>query len=314
MATFDAASPSQFSSVVRGASASKRNVHDPPHRRQSSDFSDASSHRPVMKAKRQNDNTETTRSKSYSLSSRNTHTSQSTRTANIAAQRDVRTLPSWIDSYEEGQESHAHNKPDARRLVTPPKSHNAHHNSSPAKTERRISKDGYEDSGDEWSGNHEKAPERGIFGGHKEPERGRRWDHAREHTPVIMQTGPDSGADSWRTFVKASMYGPGLADEGKRVDEKFLAELTPGYQQPWRGDAEGDDVENGLGLLHLHNKKQRRKWYLRIQVCLDLKMVQPHRANDNVEHPSDAPLSAIVLPSDSPYNINCCIRTVRVCL
>lgn len=221
-----------------------------------------------MKVKRQNGSTDTSRPKSYSLTSRETHTSQSTRAGNIAAQREVRTLPSWIDSFEEGLETHAHNQPSGRRLATPPKSHNAHHNSSPAKPERRISKDGYEDSDDELSGIHEKAPERGLFGGHKEPEKGRKWDHAREHTPVIMQNGPDSGAESWKTFVKASMYGPGLADEGKRVDEKFLQELTPGYQQPWRGDAEGDDVENGLGLLHLHNRKQRRKWYLRIQVRL----------------------------------------------
>lgn len=64
------------------------------------------------------------------------------------------------------------------------------------------------------------------------------------------------------------MYGPAPNEEGKIVDPEFLKELAPGYEKPWRGDLEGDDAENGLGLLHRKGVR-RRVWYKRVQVRTD---------------------------------------------
>jgi hypothetical protein len=127
---------------------------------------------------------------------------------------------------------------------------------------RRRSQDGYMDSDDETSGETPvKSPERGFFGGSKEPDKGRKWDHARQGDPVILQAGVSS---PWNTFVKSSMYGPALDEDGRRVNESFLEEQTPGYVQPWRGDVDGGDPEKALGLTR--RKIRRRMWYQRIQV------------------------------------------------
>ena len=128
-----------------------------------------------------------------------------------------------------------------------------------------MSQDGYVDTYDDVShGGLEKKPETGFFGGHKGPVKGRKWDHARDGDPVIMQSLPTSSA--WRLFVKSSMYGPALEEDGKRVDEEFLQQQTPGYQKPWRGDLEGsDDPEKFAGLLH--NKKKQRSMMQKAQVC-----------------------------------------------
>lgn len=97
--------------------------------------------------------------------------------------------------------------------------------------------------------------------------KGRKWDHAREGDPVIMQSGVIQTSSPWRTYIKSSMYGPALDEDGKIVDAQFLQQQTPGYQKPWRGDMEGnDDPEKLSGLLH--NKKQRRTLMKRFQVCL----------------------------------------------
>lgn len=121
--------------------------------------------------------------------------------------------------------------------------------------------DGYvDDYDDEIS----KKPETGFFGGHKEPVKGRKWDHAREGDPVIMQSGVQPNSSSWRTYIKASMYGPAINEDGEKVDQAFLQQQTPGYQKPWRGDLEGgDDPEKLSGLLH--NKKQRKNFIKRLQ-------------------------------------------------
>jgi len=128
--------------------------------------------------------------------------------------------------------------------------------------ERRRSQDGYVDSDNDTSEETPaKSPERGFFGGSKEPDKGRKWDHARQGDPVILQAG---GSSPWKTFVKSSMYGPALDEDGRRVDESFLEEQTPGYVQPWRGDVEGGDPEKALGLTR--RKIRQRMWYQRIQV------------------------------------------------
>ena len=127
-----------------------------------------------------------------------------------------------------------------------------------------MSQDGFIDTYEDLS-HTEKKPETGFFGGHREPVRGRKWDHAREGDPVIMQSGVLPTSSPWRTYIKSSMYGPAISEDAKQVDEEFLQQQTPGYQKPWRGDLEGnEDSEKLTGLLHL--RKQRRSLIKRFQV------------------------------------------------
>jgi len=172
----------------------------------------------------------------------------------------------WIDSYEEGEEIPA--QPTDRLLSAPSRAHAPQHPFQPTPPARRTSQDGYVDTYDDVAhGIAGKKPETGFFGGHREPVKGRKWDHAREGDPVIMQSGVIQTSSPWRTYIKSSMYGPALDEDGKIVDAQFLQQQTPGYQKPWRGDMEGnDDPEKLSGLLH--NKKQRRTLMKRFQVWL----------------------------------------------
>jgi len=185
---------------------------------------------------------------------------QSSRTTKVGAN----SFTAWICSYEEG-EGILNAKPTDRLLSTPSRAHSAQHHYAPTNPTRRMSQDGYIDNYDDASHGVGKKPETGFFGGHKEPVRGRKWDHARDGDPVIMQSGVLPTSSPWRTYIKASMYGPALDEDSKRVDEDFLHQQTPGYQRPWRGDLEGgNDPEKLSGLLH--NKKQRRSLMKRVQV------------------------------------------------
>jgi hypothetical protein len=96
--------------------------------------------------------------------------------------------------------------------------------------------------------------------------KGRKWDHARDGDPVIMQSGIIPNSSPWRMYIKSSMYGPSQKEDATRLDQKDLEKQTPGYQKPWRGDMDGnDDPEKLSGLLH--NKKQRRTLLKHVQVC-----------------------------------------------
>lgn len=126
-----------------------------------------------------------------------------------------------------------------------------------------MSNDGYvEESDDEFREPLKAAPTTGLFG-NREPNRGRKWDHAREGNPVIMQSQRGKNANEWSSFIKSSMYGPQQGESGKHVDSEYLDELTPGYKTPWVGDAPNQDPEKALGLLH--SKKKRLLWYQRAQ-------------------------------------------------
>jgi len=150
-------------------------------------------------------------------------------------------------------------------LKSPPHAHSAQHHYAPARPERRRSQDGYVDSDDDNSRETPaKLPERVFWGGSREPDKGRKWDHARQGEPVIVQAGIPQISSPWKTFVKSSMYGPAPDEDVRRVDDSFLDEQTPGYVQPWRGDVEGGDPEKALGLTR--RKIRRRIWYERIQV------------------------------------------------
>jgi hypothetical protein len=250
-----------------------------PTQRQSSSSSTASS--AAMRSKRV-ESLPLNRPKTNSTSSsHNTQVSSSTRTENRAAQRDVRTLPrkpkasqliitianngaAWIDSFEENEDAPLHAKPADRLLSSPSRAHSAQHHYTSLHPERRVSQDGFVDMYDDMA-HTEKKSETGFFGSHREPVKGRKWDHAREGDPVIMRSAVRPTSSPWRTYIKSSMYGPALCEDGKRVDEDFLQLQTPGYQKPWRGDLEGnDDSEKLTGLLH--SRKQQRSLIKRLQV------------------------------------------------
>lgn len=110
--------------------------------------------------------------------------------------------------------------------------------------------------------------ETGFFGGHKEPVKGRKWDHKRDSEPVFMAGGDNpyipTPASPWGMYIKSSMYGPSQSEDAKRVDKAFLQSLTPGYEKPWRGDLAGGDPEKLAGLIH--SKKRRVTLLKRVQV------------------------------------------------
>ena len=114
-------------------------------------------------------------------------------------------------------------------------------------------------------GINERKQDTGLFGGYREPVRGRKWDHVREGDPVIMRSEMHAGSSPWRTYIKASMYGPGSNEDVNRVDEEFLRAQTPGYEKPWRGDLENTDDRDTLMNL-LHSKKRQRSLFYRTQV------------------------------------------------
>lgn len=148
-------------------------------------------------------------------------------------------------------------------LSAPTRAHSAQHHYSPTQTSRRTSQDGYVDTYDDAL--LEKKPETGFFGGHKDPVKGRKWDHARNGDPVVVQSGDLPKMIPWRTYVKSSMYGPPLGEDAKHVNNEFLQQQTPGYEKPWRGDIEGNE-ESETFVAFLHNRKRQRTLIQRLQV------------------------------------------------
>jgi hypothetical protein len=141
-----------------------------------------------------------------------------------------------------------------------------------------MSQDGYIDDYDDMAnGMAEKKNETGFFGGHREPVKGRKWDHARQGDPVIMHSGAIPSSSQWRTYIKASMYGPAHDEDREIKDERFLQQQTPGYEKPWRGDMDSNHDPEGLSNL-LHNRKRQRSLIKRAQVWLEV-MISSIRAN-----------------------------------
>ncbi|RDW92005.1 hypothetical protein BP5796_01399 [Coleophoma crateriformis] len=239
-----------------------------PVQRPFTDSSIASSEQPIMAKEKRWADSQSNRSKAYSGSSHFSESTTSTQAENRNAQRGVRTLPPWIASLEEEDNRPSEAlRPTDTLLATPSRAHSAQHHYDLANSERRVSQDGFVDEWDAVSGVPERKHETGFFGGHRDPVPGRKWDHARDKDPVIMRSGTLPNSSPWRNFIKASMYGPAEGEEPKQVDERFLKELTPGYEKPWRGDlgdADGDETVYGL----LHNKKRRKNFITRAQNTL----------------------------------------------
>lgn len=173
----------------------------------------------------------------------------------------VRSFPPWIDSVEMTYNEDEDSKVTDRLLAQPAASVPPQHHYATTKAERRASQDGFIDR-DDVSEVVKGGRERTLFGTPRVPVKGRKWDHAREDDPVILQQ-QSGNSRHWSGFAKASMYGPGADEEGETVSPEFLDEQTPGYSQPWRGDVPGEDPEKALGLLH--SRKKRLLWYKRAQ-------------------------------------------------
>jgi len=192
-------------------------------------------------------------------------------------------------------------------LLSPPsKAHAAEHHHATNQVERRVSQDGYVYTMDESSnGIHERKTDTGFFG-HKEPVRGRKWDHARDGEPVIMKSGIPQLSSPWGTFIKASMYGPPLSEDSKRVGEEFLRQQTPGYEKPWRGDLESNEDPDSTIAGLLHSKKKRRTFLNRFQVCLISNILETLLNNRRVEQTSHAPTHTACISSNRFNNLAGC--------
>lgn len=177
--------------------------------------------------------------------------------------RSADSSVAWIDSFDNGEDPPDVATPTERLLAPPSRAHAAKHHYAPIQQSRRISRDGFVETYDDAL--IEKRHETGFFGGHREPVKGRKWDHARDSDPVIMQSGVLPRSSPWIHYIRSSTYGPAPYQDGKKVDEEFLQHQTPGYEKPWRGDMnDNEDTEKLAGLLH--SKKQRRTLVNRLQV------------------------------------------------
>lgn len=124
------------------------------------------------------------------------------------------------------------------------------------------------------SGLKAKKPETGLFGGIRQPVRGRKWDHARDGEPVILQAGVAPTGTQWTTYIKSSMYGPGTSEDPKLVDEEFLRQQTPGYERPWRGDLPDQGDPEKMGNI-FRSKKKRQTFATRLQVGIPFLRGEP---------------------------------------
>ena len=200
------------------------------------------------------------------------------------------------------------------RLLSPPsKAHAADHHhisTEPDRLHRRISQDGYVHTWRDVSpGLNNKKPETGLFGGHKEPVRGRKWDHARDGDPVIMRVS-DPQQSSWGAFIRSSMYGPPDSRDSKVVSEDFLRQQTPGYEKPWRGDLEENQDPDSTIYNLLHGEKKRRSTLIRIQVQCHLHQPMPYQLT-RVGYLNQAPPCTSNIPCHGIDNVGNCTWVIN---
>lgn len=151
--------------------------------------------------------------------------------------RPPRSLPPWIDSYEE---KHGSVGDDQLRLLNPPSpAVQSHHNSSPSEVQRRVSKDGWIDPDDpllgQGKGTRGRIPHILRYG--RASMRGRKWDHLRSAEPVILSgfqpaTRSTQPNLAWQDFVHSSAYGPMPNENSTVVDPEILDKLQPNFANP----------------------------------------------------------------------------------
>ncbi|CAM1511296.1 Fc.00g088090.m01.CDS01 [Cosmosporella sp. VM-42] len=154
--------------------------------------------------------------------------------------RAPRSLPPWIDSYEE---KHGAVGDDQLRLLHPPiRSVQPQHNSTPSDPQRRVSKDGFVDLNDPLAGQAKaeggRIPHILRYG--RASMRGRRWDHLRSAEPVIVpghkptpyKTAATQPTTTWQDFVHSSAWGHMPNEEAHVVDVETLNKLQPTFNRP----------------------------------------------------------------------------------
>ncbi|PFH56554.1 hypothetical protein XA68_16337 [Ophiocordyceps unilateralis] len=146
--------------------------------------------------------------------------------------RPARSLPPWIDSYEERYGP----PPDEQlRLLKPPdRIVYTQRNADPQEPQRRVSKDGFV----EWDDPHlgpgkdprAKIPHFLRYG--RASMRGRKWDHLRTAEPVIIsgnRPATSQPSPSWREFVRASSWGNMPNEDSEVVDYDVLKKMQPSF-------------------------------------------------------------------------------------
>ncbi|KAF7546405.1 hypothetical protein G7Z17_g8451 [Cylindrodendrum hubeiense] len=168
----------------------------------------------------------------------------SSRTASTAVDRrpaprhrPPRSLPPWIDSYEE---KHGSVTEEQLRLLNPPtRAVQPQHNSSPSEVHRRVSQDGFIDPDDplvgQDKGTRGRIPHILRYG--RASMRGRKWDHLRSAEPVIISgfqpaTRSTQPNLAWQDFVHSSAYGPIPNENSTVVDPETLDKLQPNFANP----------------------------------------------------------------------------------
>ncbi|KHO01542.1 uncharacterized protein MAM_00543 [Metarhizium album ARSEF 1941] len=163
-----------------------------------------------------------------------THLSETATENSILRLRPPRTLPPWIDSYEE---RYGPVSDEQLRLLQPP-ARILHHqtNSSPNPPRRRVSKDGFVAWDDPALGPAQTARSRipHFLRYGRASMRGRKWDHLRSNEPVIVSThrpAPAQSASSWSDFIRSSSWGRMPNVESQIVDYRILDQMQPTFNK-----------------------------------------------------------------------------------
>ncbi|OAA81373.1 hypothetical protein LEL_00918 [Akanthomyces lecanii RCEF 1005] len=172
--------------------------------------------------------------KSSSGSSIPSHSASSTAQPIAPRLRPPRSLPPWIDSYEEKYDDAAIEK--LHELGAPPRAVAPQSNSVPQEPQRRVSKDGYIDIDDPTLGPAQKARARiPHFLRHgRASMRGRKWDHLRSAEPVIVaghNPSPWQAPATWNDFITSSTWGRPQNERSSVVAPEYLDDLYPNFNR-----------------------------------------------------------------------------------
>ncbi|KAF1949699.1 hypothetical protein CC80DRAFT_254000 [Byssothecium circinans] len=144
----------------------------------------------------------------------------STAAARREAQRNVRTLPPWVQSAEDEDDN---DNADATSLLlprTPVSARPPSHNYMP-------------------------TPKSNVPG--------RKFDHAREGAPVTQAVHLYDQASTWKQFTKSIEGGDNIrpsSSRGQIVDDEWMKENMPDLEEPWKPmDQEDKQEESGFWLF-----------------------------------------------------------------
>ncbi|KAF4587247.1 DEHA2D15422p-like protein [Ophiocordyceps camponoti-floridani] len=165
--------------------------------------------------------------------------------------RPARSLPPWIDSYEDRYGPPTEEQ--LRLLKAPERILHTQRNAVPKEPTRRVSKDGFVDWDDPQLGPAKDArsgvPHFLRYG--RASKRGRRWDHLRTAEPVIIsghRLATSQPSPTWKEFLDASSWGHIPNEKSEVVDYDVLKKMQPSF--------------DGLGPVlpfHAESKGSRRR-------------------------------------------------------